>query len=119
MLTTMFSRIEKRRTCSCHLKTVSRNITLELILQSPIKMASYYYYKSKGFLCFACPSHSDRCSKYVRDNQFYCDIRSLSILQFHKIAIQHFKTESELIRTEEEWSSLNKKMIRLRKQKKL
>jgi len=79
VLTTMSSCIEKCCIRSRYLKIISRDITLELILQSPIEMAFCYYCKSKGFICFSCFFHSDRCFECVCDNQSYCDVWGLSI----------------------------------------
>jgi len=96
----MFNRIEKHRICPRYLKTVSRNIILKLIFQNLTEIALYHYYKSKGFIYLFCLFHSDYCSKCIRNNQSYYNVRGLSILQFRKIVIQYFKVESEFIQTE-------------------
>ena len=101
-LTIISNRIEKHCTRPRHPKTVSYDITLKLILQSPIKMAPCYYYKNKGFICLSCPSHSDHYFKCVHNNQLYYDVRDLSILQLRKIATQYSKAESKLTRVEKE-----------------
>ena len=97
ILTTMSNHIEKHYIYPRYLKTISRDITLELILQNPIEMAFCYYYKNKKFIYLFYFIYSDCCSKYIRNNQFYCDIRGLSIFQLYKIITQHSKIESELI----------------------
>ncbi len=122
----MSSCIEKRCIRPRHFKTMFRNITLELILQNPIEMALCHYYKSKGFICFSCFIHSDRCSKYIRDNQSYYDVRSLSIFQFRKIVVQYSKAKSiaqnlddieelKKVETEETARSIQTELSTLRK----
>ncbi len=93
----MSNRIEKRYIRPRHFKTISYDITLELIFQSPIKMAPYHYYKNKRFICFSYFIHSNRCFEYVRNNQSYYDVQGLSIFQLYKIAVQYSKTEFEFV----------------------
>ncbi len=97
----MFNRIEKRCIYPRHPKTISRDIILELIFQSPIEIVFYHYYKNKRFIYFFYFFYLTRCSKYVYNNQFYYNIRGLSIFQLYKIIVQHFKAKSELAQAEE------------------
>ncbi len=74
----MSNRIEKYRSRLRHFKIIFRDIALEPILRTPVEITPYHYCKSKGFICFACSTHSNR-SKYVYDNQSFYDVQGLSI----------------------------------------
>ncbi len=70
-LITMSSYIEKCCICLRYFKIISYDIILELIFQSPIKIALCHYCKNKGFICLFCFFYLDRYFEYVRNNQFY------------------------------------------------
>jgi hypothetical protein len=113
----MSNRVQKTK----HRKTVEANHLLSAILRNdPSTMPSCSACRDEGHpSCQVSSSDSSRCTECVRQHRSGCDVLGISPAQLHNIATQHYRLEDELESSEEELLVLQRKILRLRKQKKL
>lgn len=106
-----------------HPKTERRNVLLEIILSHPVRMKDCTYCsnkKKRNFSeCQLSEEDSTRCTECVKDNKSLCDARPLSSAQLRKIAMFHTQYETALEEAEKERKTVDAKIERLRKQKRL
>jgi hypothetical protein len=101
-----------------HPKTVQRDVLVETILLSPIKMKNPCAFCAKRNLsCEVSPSDSSRCVECVKHTQSFCEAQGVTSQQLRKLSATYSKLDAEMERAEEEWFAMGAKVKRLRQQK--